>query len=83
MKVGVKKIVRNNADPSQSTATFAFSDSTKPATMVREVFIADVSTKPLINLVWIGVITMVLGFGVSMGRQKSMRTRETEQPQQS
>jgi cytochrome c biogenesis factor len=51
--------------------------------MVREVFIADVSTKPLINLVWIGVITMVLGFGVSMGRQKSMRTRETEQPQQS
>lgn len=75
LKVGVKKIVRNNADPSQSTATFAFSDSTKPQTTMREVFIADVSTKPLINLVWIGVLAMVFGFGVSMSRQYTMRSR--------
>jgi cytochrome c-type biogenesis protein CcmF len=75
LKVGVKKIVRNNDDPSRSTATFAFSDSTKPQTQTREVFIADVSIKPLINLVWIGVITMVTGFGLSVLRQRTMSKR--------
>jgi cytochrome c biogenesis factor len=39
------------------------------------VFIADVSIKPWINLVWIGVITMVTGFGLSVLRQRTMSKR--------
>ena len=66
--VALTKITRNNEDPSKSTGQFAFRDVTKPMPSPREIFTVDFSVKPLISLVWIGVITMVLGFTFSIVR---------------
>jgi cytochrome c biogenesis factor len=37
----------------------------------REEFTVEFSDKPLISLVWFGVIAMVAGFGLSIGRALS------------
>ncbi len=73
LKVSVNRIHRNQQNPELSSATFAFSDSSKPETLEKEVFVADVSVKPYINFVWLGVITMVLGFVLAMIR--TMRSK--------
>lgn len=70
--VGLINIDRNNEDPSKSKGTFAFYDKSKPRPLAREEFTVEFSVKPLISLVWIGVIAMVTGFGFSIGR--SLRT---------
>lgn len=70
--VGLINIDRNNEDPSKSKGTFAFYDGSKPRPFAREEFTVEFSVKPLISLVWIGVIAMVTGFGFSIGR--SLRT---------
>ncbi|NQW29510.1 MAG: cytochrome c biogenesis protein CcsA [Ignavibacteria bacterium] len=66
--VGVTKIVRNNADPSKSTADLTFRKTSDQSAAPRETFTIDFSVKPLISLVWIGVITMVAGFFFSIVR---------------
>ncbi len=73
--LAVNRITRDNQDPSKSSANFAFSDSRHPETMLREVFVADVSVKPFINLVWLGVITMVLGFVLAMFRSMGTKSK--------
>ncbi len=75
-KLAVMKIHRNQQDPDKSTATFAFMDTQRPETMTREVFVADVSVKPLINLVWTGVILMVFGFVLATVRHAGSASRE-------
>lgn len=70
--VGLINIDRNNEDPSKSKGTFAFYDASKPRPFAREEFTVEFSVKPLISLVWIGVIAMVTGFAFSIGR--SIRT---------
>ncbi len=70
--VGVTKIIRNNADPSKSSAQLGFRDLTKPMPQPREIFVVDFAEKPWISLVWVGVITMVLGFAFSIGRYARM-----------
>lgn len=66
--VALTSIERNNADPTKSKGEFAFRDSTKPMPIPKEIFTIELSVKPLISLVWIGVITMVLGFFFSIVR---------------
>ncbi len=66
--VGLSEIRRDNADPSKSSADLVFRDVTKPMPKPREIFTVEFSVKPLIGLVWIGVITMVAGFGFSVVR---------------
>jgi len=68
LAVGLTNITRNNADPTKSTGELAFRDMTKELAAPREVFTVEFSVKPLISLVWIGVITMVLGFTFSIVR---------------
>ena len=70
--VGLINIDRNNEDPSKSKGTFAFYDASKPRPFALEEFTVEFSVKPLISLVWIGVIAMVTGFAFSIGR--SIRT---------
>jgi cytochrome c biogenesis factor len=48
----------------------AFRDMAKPLQKKKEVFTVEVSIKPLINLVWLGVILMVTGFFISIGRHR-------------
>lgn len=66
--VGLTNITRNNADPSQSTGELSFKRVGQEMPAPREVFTVEFSVKPLMSLVWIGVITMVLGFAVSIVR---------------
>ena len=66
--VGLSEIVRNNEDPSKSSGELVFKDITKPKPIPREIFTVEFSVKPFISLVWIGVITMVAGFGFSIVR---------------
>ena len=66
--VGLSEIVRNNEDPSKSSGELVFKDITKPMPIPREIFTVEFSVKPFISLVWIGVITMVAGFGFSIVR---------------
>lgn len=70
--VGLTNITRNNDDPTKSTGVLAFRDDAKPLPIARQVFTVDFSVKPFISLVWIGVITMVLGFAFSIVRYSRM-----------
>ena len=70
--IGLINIDRNNEDPSKSKGTFAFYDTRNPKPFAREEFTVEFSVKPLISLVWIGVIAMVMGFMFSIFR--SIRT---------
>ncbi len=74
-QVAITKIHRDNDNPENSSASFAFSDTNHPETLQREVFVADISIKPFINLVWVGVITMVMGFVFAMLKQLKQKPR--------
>lgn len=71
--VGLSEIRRNNADPSLSNADLVFRDVTKPMPEPREIFTVEFSVKPLIGLVWLGVVTMVAGFAFSIVRYSKKR----------
>lgn len=73
--VGLMRIERNNADPSASKAEIAFRDLSKPMPKPRETFTVEFSVKPLISLVWFGVITMVAGFVFSILRYRRTANR--------
>ncbi len=82
--VGLFNITRNNDDPTKSTGVLGFRDTSKPVPTPRQVFTVDFSVKPLISLVWFGVITMVLGFAFSIVRYsrliKDQRSFSGRQP---
>ena len=65
----------NKENLSKSQAVLAFADSSKPSTVPREVFTIELSYKPFINLVWGGVIFMVAGFFVAIGRRREELVR--------
>lgn len=78
--VGLTRVQRNNEDPNKSTAELSFRDTTKPMPVPRDIFVVDFSEKPLMALVWFGVITMVLGFTFSIVRYARLASRVTMQP---
>ncbi len=65
-----RKIAANKEALAKSKAVLAFADTSKPETQPREVFTVEFSYKPFINLVWGGVIFMVLGFFVAIIRRQ-------------
>lgn len=77
--INLVSVERNQEKPELSTASFSVFDSAKPETYPREAFVAEISVKPLINLVWIGVITMVAGFIVSIIRYSLEERRNKRQ----
>jgi cytochrome c-type biogenesis protein CcmF len=70
-----RKIAANKEALAKSQAVFAFADASKPETQPREVFTVEFSYKPFINLVWGGVIFMVLGFFVAIVRRREELAR--------
>ncbi len=66
LKVELKKI-----DPANDTAEFLISqiNSTAKIETPKEVLSVTASVKPFINLVWVGVLIMVVGFFVSVARR--------------
>lgn len=69
-KISFAKLIPNKKSLAQSEAAFSFEDTSKPIPQKKEVFTVEVSIKPLINLVWFGVIAMVAGFFISIARHK-------------
>ena len=67
-QIAFTKLDVNREALEESGAAFTFFDMSKPETAPKEVFTAEVSIKPLINLVWFGVIAMVGGFFISIFR---------------
>ncbi|MBL7976498.1 MAG: cytochrome c biogenesis protein CcsA [Candidatus Kapabacteria bacterium] len=81
-RLSLIEVKRNQQEPDKSTATFACIDEAKPETIPVEVFVADISVKPFINLVWIGVITMVFGFFIAIFKHlgESVKKQEVTNP---
>ncbi len=67
--VALREIKPDRSNLANSEAVLSFADIDRAETLEREVFSVEVSTKPFINLVWIGVILMVAGFGVAIVRR--------------
>lgn len=64
--IGITQIVRNNDNPAKSYAIIQVRDMNIPEPPAVDTLTLDIATKPLIGLVWVGVITMVGGFGFSI-----------------
>jgi cytochrome c-type biogenesis protein CcmF len=69
-QIAFAKLLPNKESLAQSQAIISFTDTSKPTPAVKEVFTVEVSIKPLINLVWLGVIGMVAGFFISIARHR-------------
>lgn len=65
----LRKIQPNNEDPSKSSVDVLVrlaGDSEGPR---RETLVAEASVKPYINLVWVGTVTLIVGFAVTIVRR--------------
>jgi cytochrome c-type biogenesis protein CcmF len=69
--IALQRILPNKENLSKSQALLAFADASKPNTQPREVFTIELSRKPLMSLVWLGVVVMTLGFFVSVVRRRT------------
>lgn len=69
-RLSFARLLAKKGDLANSQIEIAFEDTSKPTPQKKEVFTVEVSIKPLINLVWLGVILMVTGFFVSIARHK-------------
>lgn len=67
-QVSFDNLLANKEELSKSKAKILVADTKKPETFPKEVFVIEASIKPLINLVWFGVIAMVAGFFISIYR---------------
>ncbi len=74
--ISFDKLIPNRESLGQSQVVLAFVDMNNPATQPKDVFVIEASVKPLIGLVWIGVILMVAGFFVSIARRVGDLKRE-------
>jgi cytochrome c-type biogenesis protein CcmF len=65
------KIQLQKIDPSTQKADITFSEinSTNTQQVPREVLTVSASTKPFVNLVWTGILVMVIGFFISVTRR--------------
>ncbi|MCS6808262.1 MAG: cytochrome c-type biogenesis CcmF C-terminal domain-containing protein [Bacteroidota bacterium] len=68
--IAFQRILANKDTLAKSQALLAFADSSKPQTVPRQVFVVELSYKPFINLVWGGVLLMVIGLFVAMVRRR-------------
>jgi len=78
----LEKIIPDRENLARSKVLLALYSYDVPESVPKEVFVAEVTVKPLIGLVWIGTILTVLGFFVAvlrrwreMQRRRSQRTR--------
>jgi cytochrome c-type biogenesis protein CcmF len=78
-QVSFDNLIANKAELSKSKAKLLVADTKKPETFPKEVFVVEASIKPLINLVWFGVIAMVAGFFVSIYRYTKTQNKVSEE----
>lgn len=65
----ISKLTPNREDKSKSTVEITIRDSKAPAKPKRETVVVEASIKPFINLVWIGTITLIVGFLITIVRR--------------
>ncbi len=66
----ISKLEPNREDPSKSAITITIRrQQAASAAPQRETLIVEASIKPYINLVWMGTITLVVGFGLTILRR--------------
>jgi cytochrome c-type biogenesis protein CcmF len=74
----IVKLLPNREDPSQSQVEISVKDpNQQQREPTSETLIVEASIKPFINLVWVGTLTMLVGFIVTIVRRtQEARTRE-------
>ena len=65
----ILSIQPNREDPALSKINIAVAFPGQESTMRGETLIAEASIKPYINLVWLGTVTLVVGFVVTIVRR--------------
>ncbi len=77
----ISRLQPNREDPSKSMVTMTIrrqqAASSEPA---RETLIVEASIKPYINLVWMGTITLVVGFALTIFRRAEEARAESTNP---
>ncbi len=68
MQFTIKKMQPNREDPAQSRVELSVLNPAAPATTV-ETLVVEASVKPYINLVWMGTITLIVGFILTIVRR--------------
>jgi cytochrome c-type biogenesis protein CcmF len=65
------KVQLQKVDPASQKAELIFSEINSSNTLAvpKEVLTISASTKPFINLVWTGILVMVIGFFISVARR--------------
>ncbi len=83
-QIGMVGLIRNQMSIGNSQAVFIFKEKSLKEPQLMEVFTADVSIKPYMNLVWLGTILMVAGFFVSLPKysKKNRLKQRTETEEQ-
>jgi cytochrome c-type biogenesis protein CcmF len=69
-RIGFANFYRNNEDMAKSQALFAFLGENEEYREPSEKVTVNVSIKKFINFAWAGVVLLVLGFFISLGRYK-------------
>jgi cytochrome c-type biogenesis protein CcmF len=68
LRFTIKKMQPNKEDPTQSRVELSVIDPSAPA-MTVETLVVEASIKPFINLVWMGTVTLVVGFFLTIVRR--------------
>jgi cytochrome c-type biogenesis protein CcmF len=76
------QILPDKENLSNSQALIGLADIANPATLPKEIFTVEVSVKPFINFVWVGVLFMVGGFFVSIARRSDELKNEVHRDMQ-
>jgi cytochrome c-type biogenesis protein CcmF len=74
-RIGFVNFYRNTEDMANSQALFAFLAENEEYAKPSEKITVDIAIKRFINFAWAGVILLVLGFFLSMGRHRKNKTQ--------
>jgi cytochrome c-type biogenesis protein CcmF len=75
IKIGFVNFYRNSENMANSQALFSFLGENEEYAEPSEKITVDISIKKFINFAWAGVILLVLGFFLSLGRYRKRKTQ--------
>jgi hypothetical protein len=77
---GGGKITLANVDPNSGTAQFSIEGLPGATDIPAEVLAVEVSTKPLIGLVWLGMGTLLFGAALGIRRRLALQASARAEP---
>jgi cytochrome c-type biogenesis protein CcmF len=69
IQLTIVRMQPNNEDPSQSRVSIGVQDPSSATAPKTETLVVEASVKPYINLVWMGTVTLVVGFIITIIRR--------------